>query len=105
LRASQPPRKNPPARETALHTDLPIKQERKIAMRSKAYEVYATHPEPGKYVAFTERPGDDGPDREQAETAPNLFDLYWKLGQEMPYPNTWVDPELEPFIPYPSPRI
>ncbi len=100
--------RNSPARETALIADLPVGQERKIAVMSKAPgtgEVYAAHPEPSKYVAIVERGTDGERVRTQAENADSLYDLYWKVAQAMPTPNYWVDPEFEPFFPFPGPRI
>jgi hypothetical protein len=100
--------RNSPARETAVITDLPVGQERKIAVMSKVPgrgEVYAAHPEPGMYVAIVERGTGGERVRKQAESAGSLYDLYWKVAQAMPMPNYWVDPEFEPFSPFPRPGI
>lgn len=103
---------NPPSRDAAVITDLPVGQERRIAVMSAvpdSNEVYAYRPEAGRYVAIVEAPVERGADRgrvrDEADWADNLYDLYCKLGQHMHLSNYWADPELEPFFPYPSPKI
>jgi hypothetical protein len=101
------PRKSP-ARETTPITALPVGQERKVAVMTKvpdSNEVYASHPETSKYVAIVERGADRERVRLEAATAGSLYDLYWKVSQGMTAPNYWVDPELEPFFPFPSPMV
>lgn len=103
---------SPPPRDAAVITDLPVGQERRIAVMNAipdSNEVYASRPEAGRYVAIVEAAVERGEARgrvrNEADSAENLYDLYCKLGQHMLAPNHWVDPELEPFFPYPSPKI
>lgn len=105
-------RRDPPSRAAAAITALPVGQERKLAVMSNvpdSNEVYASHPEAGRYVAIVEAPhkrgSGSGRVRQEADTAQSLYDLYCKIGEAMKLPNHWVSPELEPFFPYPSPRI
>ena len=105
-------RRDPPSRAAAVIPPLPVGQERKLAIMSNvpdSNEVYASQPEAGRYVAIVEAPLERGSAsrrvRREADTADSLYDLYCQLGEAMKLPNHWVDPELEPFFPYPSPRI
>lgn len=105
-------RRDPPPRAATALTPLPVGQERKVAVMSNvpdSNEVYASHPEADRYVAIVEAPLERGSGRgrvrQEADTADSLYDLYCKLGEAMKLPNHRVDPELEPFFPYPSPRI
>jgi hypothetical protein len=105
-------RRDPPSRAAAAITPLPVGQERKVAVMSNmpdSNEVYVSHPEADRYVAIVEAPlerdSGRGRVRREADIAGNLYDLYGKLGEAMKLPNYWVDPELEPFFPYPSPKI
>jgi hypothetical protein len=105
-------RRDPPPRTAAAITPLPAGQERKVAVMSnvpESNEVYVSHPEADRYVAIVEAPLERGSGRgrvrQEADIADNLYDLYCKLGEAMKLPNHWVDPELEPFFPYPSPKI
>jgi hypothetical protein len=97
-----------PARETAAITELPVGQERKIAVMTKSptsNEVYVGRPDTSTYVAIVERGSADERERELAESAGSLYDLYWKVSRAMMLPNYWVDPEFERFFPFPLPRI
>jgi hypothetical protein len=103
---------SPPSRDAAVIADLPVGQERKVVVMSAildSNEVYASHPEAGRYVAIVEAPVERGEDRgrvrNEADSAESLYDLYCKLGQHMRISNHWVHPELEPFFPYPTPQI
>ena len=104
--------RDPPSREAAAITALPVGQERKVAVMTKdpeSSEVYATHPHDGTYMSVVEGPIERGSDRgrhrREGTTTASLYDLYCHFGQGMMLPNHWVDPELEPFFPFPSPRI
>jgi hypothetical protein len=105
-------RREPPSRAAAAITALPVGQERRLAVMSNvpdSNEVYASQPEAGRYVAIVEAPLERGRGsgrvRREADTAESLYDLYCKLGEAIKLPNHWIDPELEPFFPYPSPQI
>jgi len=102
----------PPSRDAAVITDLPVGDERMIVVMSAipdSNKVYASHPEAGRYVAIVEAPverdADRGHVRNEADSAESLYDLYCLLGQHMIQSSHWLDPELEPFFPYPSPKI
>ena len=106
------PRREPPSRAAAVITPLPIGHERKIAVMTRnldSNEVYASHPDPDRYVAIVEtsveRGSDRGRVRNEADSAVSLYDLYLKISQAMGLPNHWTDRELDPFLPYPAPRI
>jgi hypothetical protein len=43
--------------------------------------------------------------RDDRDQAGDLYDLYWRFGRGVPLPGLWVDPELEPFLRFPLPRI
>jgi hypothetical protein len=106
------PRREPPSREVAVITPLPVGQERKIAVMTKhadSNEVYVSHPDPDRYVAIVEAPVERGSDRgrvrNEADSEGSLYDLYLKISQAMGLPNQWTDHEFDRFLPFPAPRI
>ncbi|HTZ91093.1 MAG TPA: hypothetical protein VMB74_01750 [Streptosporangiaceae bacterium] len=106
------PRREPPLREAAVITPLPVGQERRIAvmtMHADSSQVYVSHPDPDRYIAIVEAPVERGSNRgrvrNEADSAGNLYDLYLKVSQAMMLPNHWMDFEFGLFLPFPAPRI
>jgi hypothetical protein len=106
------PRREPPPREAAVITPLPVGEERKLTIMNNitdSNEVYVTRPDSGTYLAWVEMPlerdSDRGRIRRETGSAGSLYDLYWQISQQMTLPNHWTDPEFDPFLPFPAPRI
>jgi hypothetical protein len=101
--------KDPPSRETAKITPLPVGEERRITMLTRAADsktTYVVHADEDRYVFQLDYADDNGNRlRDDRDEADDLYDLYWRVGRGMPYPGLWVDPELEQFMPYPAPRL
>jgi hypothetical protein len=101
--------RNPPSRETASISPLPIGDERRISVLSASEDskaLYVKHADENTYVWLLDMPdGLGGRAREERGAAADLYELYSMLGQSTPVPGAWLDPEFEPFFPYPSPRL
>lgn len=102
-------RREPPSRDDASITPIPLGQERKLTVLADAPDskaTYVVHGDEGTYVWCLEYPDDEGNRVRDARTdAHDLYELYFRTGQSLPFPGVWVDEEFEPFLPYPIPRI
>jgi hypothetical protein len=101
--------REPPTREQAGITPLPVGQERKLSTLTAAEDskaTYVVHAQEGKYLLQLDYPNDEGTRlRYDQDEADDLYDLYLRLGRGLPIPGVWVDHEFEAFLPYPMPRI
>lgn len=101
--------KGAPSRETAQITPLPVGEERRLTMLSRAADakgMYVVHREPGAYVLQLGYSDDEGNQlRDDRDQADDLYDLFMRFGRGMPFPGVWADPELEQFMLYPAPRL
>jgi hypothetical protein len=98
----------PPSREAAAITPLPLYEERKLTVLSRARDANATyvvHAAPDRYLWQLEYVNGDGVRaRDDRVEDAQLFDLYLQLGRNI-FPGVWVDPEFAPFLPHPLPRL
>jgi hypothetical protein len=106
------PRREAPSCESATITPLAVGDERKlgaVTRRPDSNAIYVIHPEHKRYVWLLDYPDSSsatgGRLREERGTFGDLYDLYRALGQNSPLPGLWVHPELEPFLPFPAPRL
>ncbi len=98
----------PPSRADAVITDLAIGEERRVVVMTKSptsNEVYVSRRAADTYVASVEQGTGSERTRNDTSSAGSLYDLYCLFGQVMVMPNHWTDPELEPFFPFPHPRL
>jgi hypothetical protein len=64
--------------------------------------------EGGTYLTIVDAPwGDENRRRVQSDhlSAASQYDLYLQLARALQMPPFWYDPELEPFFPYPKPKV
>jgi hypothetical protein len=98
-----------PAREATQITELAVGEERPITRFSRADDArgfFVAHRTQGRYVLELDYPADDGNRlRDGRDEAGDLYALYSQIGRGMRIPGVWADPEFEPFLKYPMPRI
>lgn len=109
--AWQTPRRQP-SRDEAKITPLDDGELRKVVVMMNipdSNEVLVTRTDGGTVLSIMDMPVERGTDkgrtREVAHEADDLYTLFAHISYHMRVPNHWVDPELEPFFPFPSPRI
>ncbi len=102
----QQPR-DPPSRDEASITELPIGGERKLTVLSRwpnSRALYVARPQESVYVVLLEYSDDSGKRvREQQATRPDLYNLYCAVAEYTFAPCHWVNEELEPFFPVATP--
>lgn len=100
-----------PLPENPTLTPLTVGQDRLIAQLEQdeaSNTVYARLADDGTYQALIDaRRSDEDPRRVRKEwkTAISHYDLYREVAETLQVPSHWADPELEPFFPYPPPKI
>lgn len=106
-----PPRDSP-GRDAATITPLAVGAERRVAVMSRvpdSNEVYVVREADGVYKSIVDMPVERGTNRgrvrQEADVSGDLYELYWIIGNAVPLPNYWTDPELEPFCPFPPPLV
>lgn len=70
--------------------------------------IYVRASDDGRVVALIDaRYSDEDPTRSRNpwHAAENLYDLYRRVAESFQVPTYWCDVELEPFFPYPRPKI
>ncbi|MDQ8043143.1 MAG: hypothetical protein AAGC46_00775 [Solirubrobacteraceae bacterium] len=105
--------REPPSRATASITPLQPGEERQVAKAwpwADSLLVFVTPEADGRVRAFYDGPVErDEPQRGRTRWdvahAADLYELYDIVGQNLPLPPHESDPEFEPFLRHPKPRI
>lgn len=91
-------------------TELGEREERRIAQleSGESNDIYVRRTPGGGFEAIIEgRRSDEDPTRVRWDwkKAPSLYELYRDVAEALQVPSFWCHPELEPFFPYPRPKI
>jgi hypothetical protein len=100
-----------PTPESAPITDLQPGEVRRIAQLTSMPDsnvIFVQKINDGEYISIVNaRKSDDDPQRAEFETnrAKSLYDIYLRIGEALQTPCYWVHDELEPYFPFPKPKI
>jgi len=101
-----------PARspDSVTITPLAVGEERKLTLTTRGPRwraMYVVRVTEDRYQVQLDYEDDDSRQRlrDPRGEARTLFAMYMDFGRGVPFPGIWVDPELEPFLTYPMPRV
>jgi hypothetical protein len=99
-----------PTPDAVTLTPLEQGEERQLTLTSRGARgkaMYVVRLGEERYEVQLDYESDDGTQRvrDTRGEASGLFAMYVDFGRRVPFPGIWVDPELEPFLTYPMPRL